>query len=193
MPKFVPFFARLGDTWQVPDDLRDDLDEFACALHGSPRTRSVNELRFMKMRDLYAKDDDRLTCSSTVGMGNLPPCRRSLQQHIRRVNFQVGIWKRAHIANAGTPEANDGDGWALVQGRLEPLWYDGDVLPQQLADIAEDPAKVSDDESDYDDTDSIPDELDYRNRSQIRSKRFVKDISLTLMPLYVRIRLYICF
>ena len=110
LPKFVPVLARLGDTWEVPDDLMDDLDEFTCALYGRPRTRSVDELRFMKMNELYAKDDDRLSRSSTVYMGTLPPCKKSLEQHIRRVNFQLGIWKRAHVANLEIPEPSDGHG-----------------------------------------------------------------------------------
>ena len=29
-----------------------------------------------------------------------------------------------------------GHGWTLVDGILEPLWYEGDILPQQLTDIA---------------------------------------------------------
>ena len=37
-------------------------------------------------------------------------------------NFQVGIWKRAHIAQPDVPNPSQGHGWTMVDGSLEPLW-----------------------------------------------------------------------
>ena len=93
-------------------------------------------------------------------MAKLPPCRRSLEQHIRRVNYQMGIWKRAHLVNTDIPVPIDGHGWTLVNGKLEPLWYEGHVLPQQLADIAEKSVYV-DDDSDSDEENTS--DVDYIN------------------------------
>ena len=42
LPKFVPILSKLGDTWEVPETLMDDLDELTCALYSKPRIRSVN-------------------------------------------------------------------------------------------------------------------------------------------------------
>ena len=40
--------------------------------------------------------------SSNFDLASLPPCRSALQQHIYRSNYQVGVWKRAHIAKPWT-------------------------------------------------------------------------------------------
>ena len=80
-------------------------------------------------------------------MASLPPCRNSLNQHIHRVNYQVAFWKRALEA---APEIPDPEGhvWIEVDGQLEPLWFDGPLLPQQLADVAEADTSDSDDSDD---------------------------------------------
>lgn len=155
MPKFGETLARLGDTWDVPRDLVDLLNEFTCALFSRPRVRSVDELRFLRMSELCSKDDKHLAHSRNVDLATFPPCGRSLEQHIRRVNYQVGIWKVAHI---DIPDACNGHGWTLVDQKIEPLWYEGCVLPQQLADIIE--SVSGRDEEDESDDDSVTDEQD---------------------------------
>ena len=65
----------------------------------------------------------------------LPPCRNCLREHIKRVNYQLGIWKRAHIAKPVYPEPTHDNGWQCVDGRIEPKWVSGDFIPQQLADV----------------------------------------------------------
>ena len=160
MPKFVPVLARLGDSWHVPTELVDDLDEFTCAIYERPRMRRVDEARFLKMSQLCDTDNDTsIKTSHNIDMANLPPCRKSLEQHIRRVNYQVGIWKRAHITDPDIPLATDGHGWTMVDGKMEPLWYDGDVLPQQLIDIVE--GSPTDDEDESDDDGPLPAGTDY--------------------------------
>ena len=121
----------------MSEALLNDLDEFTCCLYGKPRVKTVNEMRFVMMNELCSKNDNNLDRLKVVDMAKLPPCRRSLEQHIRRVNFQVAIWKRAHIATPDVPSPNDGHGWTLLEGKLEPLWYVGRVLPHELTDIAD--------------------------------------------------------
>lgn len=56
------------------------------------------------------------------------------------------IWKRAHIAEADIPDViTSGHGWMLVDGNLEPLWYEGDV---QFADIITVTLDTTNDDSD---------------------------------------------
>jgi hypothetical protein len=68
-------------------------------------------------------------------LGVLPPCRNCLREHLKRVNYQVGIWKRAHIAKPVYPEPTHDNGWQCVDGMIEPKWVSGDFIPQQLADV----------------------------------------------------------
>ena len=42
MSCFVAVLRRLGDSWEVlPDDLKNELEAFRCALRGNPRTTKV--------------------------------------------------------------------------------------------------------------------------------------------------------
>lgn len=59
-----------------------------------------------------------------------------------------------HITDPDIPLATDGHGWTMVDGKMEPLWYDGDVLPQQLIDIVE--GSSTDDEDKSDDDGPLP-------------------------------------
>ena len=97
-----------------------------------------------------------------VDMANLLPCKRALTQHIRRVNHQVRNWKTAHIPQPQIPKASQGNGWEEKDGNLDPLWNEGDVLPRQLADIAEvTPDDTdSDEDSDMDAFDDIEQALE---------------------------------
>ena len=44
---FIPVLGRLWASWEMPDDLMDELEAFRHALYGNPRTTSVNELHYM--------------------------------------------------------------------------------------------------------------------------------------------------
>ena len=156
-PRYVRLLSKLGDSWDVSDDLIEGLDAFTCAIYGRPRVSKVDDLRLIRMNELCSKDDI-ITPSKNVDMATLPPCRRSLVQHIKRVNYQVAIWKRAHVPEPDLPGATMGHGWTLVDGILEPLWYEGEILPQQLTDIANPRhSEASDDEGDDDSEDDDDD------------------------------------
>ena len=76
-------------------------------------------------------------------MSLLPPCRESLKMHVRRANYQALIWKKADQATPRIP-GPDGLGWNTnVEGELEICWTNGNLTPQELADIAIDPLNPS--------------------------------------------------
>ena len=45
---------------------------------------------------------------------------------MRRLNFQVAIWKRAHIPNPDVLDAAEGHGWGNREGCLQPLWAENE-------------------------------------------------------------------
>lgn len=151
MVHFETQLARLGDSWAVPSDLFDALDTFTCALYGRPGIRHVDELRYLKLNELGS--EEQLNTSRNIDISTVPPCRKSLEQHIRRVNYQVAIWKHSHVTNPDIPAAYDGHGWTLIEGKLEPLWYDGEALPQLVLDISQQATDSISDEDDDDDSD----------------------------------------
>ena len=79
-------------------------------------------------------------------MSTLHPCRKSLKQHILRTHYQVGIWKRFHVPNPDIPVTSNGHGWTHASGHLESLWFEGELLPWELSDIAEGALPSSDNE-----------------------------------------------
>ena len=151
-------FSSLGSSFALPDKLYKQPEAFTCLIYGGKQHTDVNLMRYTK---LPAK------CCLTPGksydpaqkfdISSLPPCRRSLDEQIKNVNFQVGIWRNAHIPSPETPDPTDDNGWHHVDGVLEPLWFSGDI-PQSLIDvivenedILNDDVGESDDEEDTDD------------------------------------------
>ena len=86
--KFNDMLARLGDNWEVSDDMFSDAEELTCALYGKLRFKSVNELRFHLLK-AKCGSEDKITNNANVDISNMPPCSDSLREHVRRVNYQV--------------------------------------------------------------------------------------------------------
>ena len=126
--------ARLGDSWEVSDDMVSDAEELTCVFYRKPRFKSVNELRFHLLK-AKCGSEDKITNNRNVGINNMLPCSDSLREHVRRVNYQVVIWKQACAAKPDVPNPSTGHGWILKDNILEPLWTSGNILPQQMADI----------------------------------------------------------
>ena len=67
-----------------------------------------------------------------------------MSQHIRRVNYQTGIWKLAHIPQPYIHLAISGHGWTENKEKLVPVWCQGPII---IIDIAkEDDTLESDDD-----------------------------------------------
>lgn len=145
-PRYVVTFAQLGNSWEVSDETMKSLEAFTCAMYGNNRCSSVDELRLCKMKE--SCEDKPTNALRNVDMSTLPPCKRCLIQHIRRVNYQVAIWQRAHEPHPTIPPPTENHGWTEKDGMLEPLWIQGDVLPTMLIDILEETIKTNEAEDD---------------------------------------------
>ena len=55
---------------------------------------------------------------------------------MKRFNFQVCVWKRAHENYIEIPSPLDHGFYINAEsGKLETIWFDGDVLPRVLVDV----------------------------------------------------------
>ena len=54
-----------------------------------------------------------------------------MSQHIRRVNYQTGIWKLAHIPQPYIQLAING--WTENNETLVPVWCQGPIIPIYIA------------------------------------------------------------
>ena len=124
---FNAMLARLGNNWDVPDDMLSDAGELTCALYCNPRLNELNELRFHLLKTKRGSEG-KLTNYTTVGITNMPSCNDSLREHVRRGTYQVVIWKQAHVTKPDVPNPPTGHGWVLKDDVLEPLWTSGNKL-----------------------------------------------------------------
>ncbi|KAH3695900.1 hypothetical protein DPMN_083358 [Dreissena polymorpha] len=90
-PRTVAQMAALRNTWTVADEVVDEFAKFTCVMYENAITDSVNKLRFLKIKEVCG---DNPKVSKNVDLSVLPPCKQCLLQHIRRVNYQGGIWKK---------------------------------------------------------------------------------------------------
>ena len=134
--RYIDAFPRLGYSWEFDDCDMDTIQMFVCALYGNARIRKVNELRYVILQRKYG-GYNAFKMSANFDLSALPPCLDCLEQHVKRANYQVAIWKQAHIPEPSIPNPNKGHGWTYEDGTMQPLRTSRDVLPKQLVDILE--------------------------------------------------------
>lgn len=134
-PRFVETIARLGDTWAIAEEVKADIEIFTCAMYGRHRFTCVNDLRQQLLKERCG--DEPLNANHNVDMASMPPCKQTLQEHIKRSNYQVAIWKRALEPMPDVPAASNGHGWVDVDGTLEPMWSAEEdvILPADVVDF----------------------------------------------------------
>ena len=134
----------------MSDNLLHGLEEFTCRMYSNKKKRivKVNDLRWDMIK---SKTEGKVSIRKNIDLAKLPPAKVCLEQHIRRVNYQVGIWKRADILCPLIPNPWEGHGWTRQGEMVVPMWYEGDTLPQQLINELANIKEVDDD--DYDDSD----------------------------------------
>ena len=79
--KFNAMLARLGDNWEILDDMLWDAEELTCVLFGKPRFKSVNELRFHLLK-AKGGSEGKITNNTNIEITNTPPCNDSLREHV---------------------------------------------------------------------------------------------------------------
>ena len=70
-------------------------------------------------------------CQKGKGNENLPPTSDSLQQHIKRGNYQAYVWKKALEATQNLPSPK-GLGWKILVDALQPVLMTKEPAPRGL-------------------------------------------------------------
>ena len=157
--KFIDIFAKVGNQWVLDDEMvLKGIEEFTCRLYGfASRVKKVNEAREIKAKKLSGSALN-FRPSVTFDLANFPPCKRVLEQHVKRANYQVCIWRRAHEHYPQIPMPQEfGYHINSETNKLEPLWFEGDVIPKDLVRVSDrqgeedfDGLNMSDDDDDDD-------------------------------------------
>ena len=93
----------------------------------------VDDLRCSMLMDKFGGADK--TTKKIFDISSLHPPEVCLREHVKRVNYQVAIWKRGHVQNPEIPSPTYDNGWVMVNRRIKSKWYEGESLPLQLVDI----------------------------------------------------------
>ena len=105
---FQDALSKLGDSWEV------SAEEFTTTMNGRSMYKSVNAARLGK------------SAQGKVWWHRWS--QKALQQHIRRTNYQICIWKAVGIPRPGAPSVADGHDWTAVNGQIQPLWFNGPLI-----------------------------------------------------------------
>ena len=98
----------------------------------SVKISNVDGLRCSMLMEKCGGADKKFDEKKNFDLSSLPPLEVGLCKHVKRVNYQVAIWKRGHVQNTENPSPTDDNGWVMVNGRIEPMRYKGERLPPQL-------------------------------------------------------------
>jgi hypothetical protein len=84
-------------------------------------TSDVTEARYKAfMRMSGDKGKDLLAGLKKINCDSLPPCAKTLHNHIKRAQYVARMWRRANETNPTDDACPTDYGWKLSQNRFEP-------------------------------------------------------------------------
>lgn len=171
--------AKLGIEWTLTDEVIIGMERLTCRLYGASKVNDVNECRYVKLTSVCCPDNlNMINPTKKFDTAFIPPPKVSFLEHCKRVNFEVGKWKRSHEQFPIIPSPFDDNGWSQdLNGFLQPTWYKGDMLPQSI--INELPTESENNESEEKDEDVEEDveadDTDYTDYSDFIAELFNED------------------
>ena len=113
---------------------------FVCLLYGF-KTSDIIEGRYKAFMSMSGgKGKDLLASLKKINYASLPPCAKTLFNHIKRAQYVARMWKKAGESNP-TGDASPTDyGWKLNQNYFEPDWFRGSSVPESLISAPTSPA-----------------------------------------------------
>ena len=118
-PVLCAGLQRLGQGFQVSEELHALCEKFVCLLYGSKTFTDVNLLRY----DMFA--------TKATESEYLPPTKDALRQHVIRSNYQAGIWLRSLQSKPQLPGADE-NGWYETGDGLAVQWMMQRPAPDEL-------------------------------------------------------------
>lgn len=105
---------------------------FVCSLYGF-NTSNINEARYKAFMHISGGSESKpLTKIKKIDCASLPPCTKTLDNHIKRASCVAIIWKRADQTDPTGEERPTDCGWRLNHDCFDPDWYSGSKVPGSL-------------------------------------------------------------
>ena len=144
---FMELFSCLGETYNLDQNQKDEIEKFVCALYGKPKLKKVNEARAAIFWGKYNQS------KKIADLSMLPPCQGNLMLHLKRANY-VAYNMRHSCELRPIKEEYSHHGWTEDE---RPVWVES-LLPDNVENVLieqEGTQNDADDESDLDDDEEI--------------------------------------
>ena len=150
-----------------------------CVLYGF-KTSDINEARYKAFMRMGGGDENEpLARIMKINCASLPPCAKTLGNHMKRAHYVARIWKRADQTDPTGGASPTDYGWKLSQNCFEPDWYPGSSVPESLTGPHEDDGDgVEDNSVDEEESDNAwsedSDESDESDREDLLCQEDIK-------------------
>ena len=81
---------------------------------------TVDDLRYEMVLKKCCEKENQMNLKKSTEWSSLPPARACFREHLKTVNYQEAIWKRARISKPVIPLRTGKNGWILVNKIIEP-------------------------------------------------------------------------
>ena len=177
-PSFREAFQTLGTKISVDPEVLTELEKIVCAMYSKHNYTDVNKLRCDMVNQRFSSGSSHLVSNfDGVDLSLIPPCRSVLKMHIKRVNYQVLLWKKSFMPNPNLPPPEE-HGWKQSDeaGLLDFDWCEGSVMPNELIDVASMDGEQNEDTDGDHDQDDIWTEEQEHNTEEIISESFFDEV-----------------
>ncbi|KAI4464442.1 dna topoisomerase i [Holotrichia oblita] len=100
-------------------------------MYGVKNSSDVNEVLTFQSKNIDENFDKKF---KNFDSSSLPPCKVELQQHLFRVRYVTKLWRNAHLRHT-TSLSPVASGWTINDNKYDFVWFVGEQLPYQVADI----------------------------------------------------------
>lgn len=139
-PELQTAMKDIGEHENLTDEVKCQLEKFVCKMYNSEH-ESINELRYQRVCSKFHTKNNVISPKSSTDLSMLPPCQQSLDLHLKRVNYQVRIWKTALQQFPELPPV-ELHGWKHCNNALSIDWGEK-MFPTELTDILASESHIS--------------------------------------------------
>ena len=167
--RFIDVFSSLGEE-ELTEDTYARIEEFICYMYGYKQQTDINMVRNLmfeekgKPKSVTQRPLDGL---KAIYPTSFPPCKRVLEQQIKRAWFIARLYKTASEQYPCMDYSPIDFGWKLSDCRnnLEIDWFHGDQVPEEIDSLTNPASMLSDNDdedsdNDYEESDSSDSEED---------------------------------
>ena len=147
--------GNLGNSEYISEEVTAQIEKFVCQMYGYPKFSSIDEVRLEIFVAKYrSKKREKSLFAKNLHSNIFPPCKRVLQEKIKRTNFIAAKWKS--LSKSSMSSLNPVNcGWTIEEGKYVINWYSGPEAPSLLdvtaAEVVDEDERCTSDDDDCSD------------------------------------------